>query len=150
MILDLPEARRLPRELDRIVIRSTSDRLPEWRREVVFNSGKHWQRNSYYRVRSGYRSRLAGTTLMIDDQYSVRECADLANLCSEPDSGMKLDYFKELGITTLWLLPFYPSPMKDDGYDTAAESLADEQYVGLGGRAALGRARAPVSTGSCG
>jgi maltose alpha-D-glucosyltransferase/alpha-amylase len=31
----------------------------------------------------------------------------------------KLDYFKELGITTLWLLPFYPSPMKDDGYDTA-------------------------------
>ncbi len=31
----------------------------------------------------------------------------------------KLDYFRELGITTLWLLPFYPSPMKDDGYDTA-------------------------------
>ncbi|HKQ71861.1 MAG TPA: maltose alpha-D-glucosyltransferase [Polyangiaceae bacterium] len=31
----------------------------------------------------------------------------------------KLDYFKELGVTTLWLLPFYPSPMKDDGYDTA-------------------------------
>ena len=31
----------------------------------------------------------------------------------------KLDYFKELGITTLWLLPFYPSPMRDDGYDTS-------------------------------
>ena len=31
----------------------------------------------------------------------------------------KLDYFKDLGVTTLWLLPFYPSPMKDDGYDTA-------------------------------
>src|SRR6476619_585435 len=31
----------------------------------------------------------------------------------------KLDYFKELGVTTLWLLPFYPSPMRDDGYDTA-------------------------------
>jgi maltose alpha-D-glucosyltransferase/alpha-amylase len=31
----------------------------------------------------------------------------------------KLDYFKELGVTTLWLLPFYPSPMRDDGYDIA-------------------------------
>ena len=31
----------------------------------------------------------------------------------------KLDYFNELGVTTLWLLPFYPSPMQDDGYDTA-------------------------------
>ena len=31
----------------------------------------------------------------------------------------KLDYLKDLGITALWLLPFYPSPLKDDGYDTA-------------------------------
>jgi len=31
----------------------------------------------------------------------------------------KLDYLKELGITAIWLLPFYPSPMKDDGYDIA-------------------------------
>jgi len=29
----------------------------------------------------------------------------------------KLDYLEDLGITALWLLPFYPSPMKDDGYD---------------------------------
>ena len=29
----------------------------------------------------------------------------------------KLDYLKDLGVTTLWLLPFYPSPLKDDGYD---------------------------------
>ncbi len=29
----------------------------------------------------------------------------------------KLDYLKDLGVTALWLLPFYPSPMKDDGYD---------------------------------
>ena len=29
----------------------------------------------------------------------------------------KLDYFEELGVNTLWLLPFYPSPLKDDGYD---------------------------------
>ena len=31
----------------------------------------------------------------------------------------KLDYLKDLGITALWLLPFYPSPLKDDGYDIA-------------------------------
>jgi len=31
----------------------------------------------------------------------------------------KLDYLQELGVTTLWLLPFYPSPLKDDGYDIA-------------------------------
>ncbi len=29
----------------------------------------------------------------------------------------KLDYLHDLGVTTLWLLPFYPSPLKDDGYD---------------------------------
>nr|WP_309139664.1 alpha-amylase family glycosyl hydrolase [Siccirubricoccus sp. G192] len=31
----------------------------------------------------------------------------------------KLDYVAELGVDTLWLLPFYPSPRKDDGYDIA-------------------------------
>ena len=29
----------------------------------------------------------------------------------------KLDYLKNLGVTAIWLLPFYPSPLKDDGYD---------------------------------
>jgi maltose alpha-D-glucosyltransferase/alpha-amylase len=29
----------------------------------------------------------------------------------------KLDYLRELGVTAIWLLPFYPSPLKDDGYD---------------------------------
>jgi maltose alpha-D-glucosyltransferase/alpha-amylase len=29
----------------------------------------------------------------------------------------KLDYLEDLGVTALWLLPFYPSPLKDDGYD---------------------------------
>jgi maltose alpha-D-glucosyltransferase / alpha-amylase len=36
----------------------------------------------------------------------------------------KLDYLQELGITCLWLLPFFPSPLKDDGYD-----IADYQNV---------------------
>lgn len=29
----------------------------------------------------------------------------------------KLDYLKDLGVTAIWLLPFYPSPLRDDGYD---------------------------------
>src|SRR6187549_1537473 len=31
----------------------------------------------------------------------------------------KLDYLQGLGITCLWILPFFPSPLKDDGYDIA-------------------------------
>jgi len=31
----------------------------------------------------------------------------------------KLDYVKELGVDCLWLLPLYPSPLRDDGYDIA-------------------------------
>jgi len=31
----------------------------------------------------------------------------------------KLDYLQDLGVTALWLLPFYPSPQRDDGYDIA-------------------------------
>ncbi len=31
----------------------------------------------------------------------------------------RLDYLEELGVTALWLLPFYPSPLRDDGYDIA-------------------------------
>ena len=31
----------------------------------------------------------------------------------------KLDYLERLGVTCLWLTPFFPSPLKDDGYDIA-------------------------------
>jgi maltose alpha-D-glucosyltransferase/alpha-amylase len=31
----------------------------------------------------------------------------------------KLDYLRNLGVTAIWLLPFYPSPLRDDGYDIA-------------------------------
>jgi maltose alpha-D-glucosyltransferase/alpha-amylase len=31
----------------------------------------------------------------------------------------KLDYLQELGINALWLMPFFPSPLRDDGYDIA-------------------------------
>jgi maltose alpha-D-glucosyltransferase/alpha-amylase len=32
---------------------------------------------------------------------------------------LKLDYLRELGVDCLWILPMYPSPLKDDGYDIA-------------------------------
>src|ERR1700682_337506 len=31
----------------------------------------------------------------------------------------KLDYIRDLGVNTVWLMPFYPSPLRDDGYDVA-------------------------------
>ena len=40
----------------------------------------------------------------------------------------KLDYVESLGVDTLWLLPFYPSPLKDDGYDIADYKGVHPQY----------------------
>lgn len=40
----------------------------------------------------------------------------------------KLDYLQELGVTALWLLPFYPSPSKDDGYDITDFKAVHPQY----------------------
>ncbi len=40
----------------------------------------------------------------------------------------KLDYIKSLGITVIWLLPFYPSPLKDDGYDIADYMNINPEY----------------------
>ncbi len=36
----------------------------------------------------------------------------------------KLDYLQDLGVTAIWMLPFYPSPQRDDGYDIA-------DYIGV-------------------
>ncbi|WP_029460790.1 maltose alpha-D-glucosyltransferase [Solidesulfovibrio alcoholivorans] len=36
-----------------------------------------------------------------------------------PGLTSRLDYLAGLGVDTLWLLPFYPSPLRDDGYDIA-------------------------------
>ncbi|MCA1786434.1 MAG: maltose alpha-D-glucosyltransferase, partial [Desulfobacteraceae bacterium] len=40
----------------------------------------------------------------------------------------KLGYLQELGVTALWLLPFYPSPLKDDGYDIADFKAINPAY----------------------
>ena len=40
----------------------------------------------------------------------------------------KLDYLQDLGVTAIWLLPFYPSPLRDDGYDIADYTSINPQY----------------------
>src|ERR1700735_5427647 len=43
----------------------------------------------------------------------------------------KLDYLQELGITAIWLLPFYASPLRDDGYDVAGYTSINASYGSL-------------------
>jgi maltose alpha-D-glucosyltransferase/alpha-amylase len=44
----------------------------------------------------------------------------------------KLDYLQDLGITAIWLLPFYHSPLLDDGYDIADYTRVHESYGTMG------------------
>ena len=58
------------------------------------------------------------------------------SFCDSNDDGIgdfqglirKLDYLQDLGVTCLWLLPFYPSPLKDDGYDISDYSDVNPSY----------------------
>jgi maltose alpha-D-glucosyltransferase/alpha-amylase len=54
-------------------------------------------------------------------QLHVKAFADSNNDGIGDFAGLteKLGYLQELGVTALWLLPFYPSPGRDDGYDIA-------------------------------
>lgn len=40
----------------------------------------------------------------------------------------KLDHVRDLGVNTIWLLPFYPSPLRDDGYDVAEFTGVNPAY----------------------
>ena len=40
----------------------------------------------------------------------------------------KLNYIQELGVTAIWLLPFYPSPLRDDGYDISGYRAVNPAY----------------------
>ena len=40
----------------------------------------------------------------------------------------RLDYIQQLGATCIWLLPFYPSPLRDDGYDIASYEAINTTY----------------------
>jgi maltose alpha-D-glucosyltransferase/alpha-amylase len=51
----------------------------------------------------------------------------------------KLDYLEDLGVTALWLLPFYPSPLRDDGYDISNYTNVNPIYGSLADFKALRR-----------
>jgi trehalose synthase len=44
----------------------------------------------------------------------------------------EIDYLAELGVTCVWLMPFYPSPNRDDGYDISDYYGVDERLGSLG------------------
>src|SRR5579859_427157 len=48
-----------------------------------------------------------------------------------PGLTQKLDYLRDLGVTCLWLLPFFPSPQRDDGYDIADYTDVHPDYGSL-------------------
>src|SRR4051812_37873931 len=73
------------------------------RRPAPVGANPHWYKDAIIyeaRVRSFYDSN--------SDGYG-----DFRGLAS------KLDHLQDLGVTAIWLLPFYPSPLRDDGYDIA-------------------------------
>ena len=44
----------------------------------------------------------------------------------------RLDHIQSLGVTAIWLLPFYPSPLRDDGYDIADYRSINPPYGKMG------------------
>jgi maltose alpha-D-glucosyltransferase / alpha-amylase len=80
---------------------------------------------------------------MIDDLWyknGVFYCLSVATYMDANGDGVgdfkgllrRLDYLQGLGVTTIWLMPFQPSPGKDDGYDIADYYGVDPRYGTLG------------------
>jgi maltose alpha-D-glucosyltransferase / alpha-amylase len=71
---------------------------------------------------------------------AVIYCADVATWMDSDGDGVgdlagltrRLDYLSGLGITTLWMMPFYPSPLGDDGYDITDYYAVDSRFGTLG------------------
>ncbi|HEX3437402.1 MAG TPA: maltose alpha-D-glucosyltransferase [Pseudacidobacterium sp.] len=63
-------------------------------------------------------------------ELHVRAFADSNNdgIGDFPGLIQKLDYLQDLGVTCLWLLPFFPSPLRDDGYDIADYMTVHPNY----------------------
>jgi maltose alpha-D-glucosyltransferase/alpha-amylase len=71
---------------------------------------------------------------------AVVYCVDVATWLDSDDDGIgdlagltrRLDYLNGLGVNCLWLMPFYPSPLGDDGYDITDYYAVDERFGTLG------------------
>jgi maltose alpha-D-glucosyltransferase/alpha-amylase len=66
-------------------------------------------------------------------EFSVKGFYDSNNdgLGDFPGLLQKLDYLQDLGVTCLWLLPFFPSPLRDDGYDISDYRAVHPSYGAL-------------------
>ncbi len=67
-------------------------------------------------------------------ELHVRAFADSNNdgIGDFPGLLSRLDYLQDLGVTCIWLLPFFPSPLRDDGYDIANYVDVNPSYGTLG------------------
>ena len=63
-------------------------------------------------------------------ELHVRAFADSNNdgIGDFPGLISKLDYLQDLGVTCIWILPFFPSPLRDDGYDIANYTDVNPSY----------------------
>ncbi len=63
-------------------------------------------------------------------ELHVRAFADSNNdgIGDFPGLMSRLDYLQDLGVTCLWILPFFPSPLRDDGYDIASYDDVNPSY----------------------
>ena len=87
---------------------------------------------------------MAMTTTLDDDLHWYKDAIiyelHIKAFCDGDGDGMgdfqgllhKLDYLQDLGVTAIWLLPFYPSPLKDDGYDIADYYSINPAYGDIG------------------
>jgi len=77
---------------------------------------------------------VAGDELWFKDaiiyQLHVKAFADSNNDGIGDFAGLtqRLDYLSDLGVTAIWLLPFYPSPGRDDGYDISDYRLVNPDF----------------------
>src|SRR6266496_269176 len=95
-----------------------------------------------YKALSGGRSSCMTDKATSDLWWknAVIYCADVATWVDSDGDGVgdlagltrRLDYLAGLGITTLWMMPFYPSPLGDDGYDITDYYAVDSRFGTLG------------------
>jgi len=87
---------------------------------------------------------MATTTALDDDLHWYKDAIiyelHIKAFCDGDGDGIgdfqgllqKLDYLQDLGVTAIWLLPFYPSPLKDDGYDIGDYYSINPSYGDIG------------------
>lgn len=69
-------------------------------------------------------------------ENAIIYCLDVETFKDSNDDGVgdfrgltgKLDYLNSLGVTCIWLMPFFPTPNRDDGYDVADFTAVDPRY----------------------